>query len=130
MFGRSEAFSSFSVDDLGRARAFYADLLGLDVREEHGMLDMRLPGGGRVLVYPKADHVPAVFTVLNFAVDDLGSAVDGLGAAGVTMERYPGFAQDERGICRTPGGPAIAWFTDPAGNVISVLEEPGGTGSG
>ncbi len=124
MLRDSEAFSGFSVDDVPRARAFYAETLGLDVVEENGMLTLRLAGGGRVLVYPKRDHVPATFTVLNFPVPDVEAAVDGLMQRGVRFEHYEGTPSqtDERGIFRG-GGPLIAWFTDPAGNVLSVLQD-------
>ncbi|HTX69472.1 MAG TPA: VOC family protein [Thermoleophilia bacterium] len=125
MFSDSHAFAGFSVDDIAAARTFYADVLGLDVSEANGMLTLQLAGGGRVLVYPKPDHEPATFTVLNLPVDDIEAAVDGLVAAGVEFERYEGVPHDDRGIVRPaePGyGPPIAWFTDPAGNVLSVLE--------
>jgi catechol 2,3-dioxygenase-like lactoylglutathione lyase family enzyme len=119
----SPAFSGFSVDDVARARDFYAGTLGLDVTEENGMLTLSLAAGGRVLLYPKPDHVPATFTVLNFPVADIEAAVDGLAARGVRFERYQGtdLETDDRGVFRG-GGPLIAWFTDPAGNVLSVLE--------
>jgi catechol 2,3-dioxygenase-like lactoylglutathione lyase family enzyme len=120
MFRDTQAFSGFSVDDIGRAREFYGGTLGLDVRDFEGMLELRLGGGATVLVYPKDDHVPATFTILNFPVDDVDRAVDDLTAAGVSFERYPQFDQDEKGIMRG-NGPDIAWFTDPAGNVLSVL---------
>jgi catechol 2,3-dioxygenase-like lactoylglutathione lyase family enzyme len=124
MFGTTRAFAGFSVDDIGAARDFYAGTLGLEVAETAGLLELRLGGGGTVLVYPKPDHVPASFTVLNFPVDDIGSAVDGLRAAGVRILTYPHLGPaDERGIHRG-GGPDIAWFADPAGNVLSVLSEP------
>ncbi len=124
MLRDSEAFSGFSVDDVPKARAFYAETLGLDVVEENGMLTLRLAGGGRVLVYPKRDHAPATFTVLNFPVPDVEAAVDGLTQRGVRFEHYEGTPTqtDERGIFRG-GGPLIAWFTDPAGNVLSVLQD-------
>ncbi|MFE4306926.1 VOC family protein [Streptomyces sp. NPDC056891] len=127
MFGETPAFSGFSVDDLGAARRFYGETLGLEVGEE-GEGDMRvlfltLAGGARVFVYPKDDHTPATFTILNFAVDDIDRAVDDLTGRGVTLERYEGFEADAKGIVRVDGGPAIAWFTDPAGNVLSVLQE-------
>jgi len=121
MFRETPAFSSFSANDIPACKAFYADALGLDVTEENGQLRLDLAGGGRVLIYPKDNHVPATHTVLNFEVDDIDAAVDALVAAGVTMERYEGFDQDERGIMRDVG-PAIAWFTDPAGNIIAVLK--------
>lgn len=115
-------FSSFSVDDVAAAKAFYGETLGLDVSEEMGLLFLRLAGGHEVIAYPKEDHTPARFTVLNFRVDDVEAAVDALAARGVSFERYDGFNQDERGVSRDPGGPPIAWFTDPAGNILSVVE--------
>jgi catechol 2,3-dioxygenase-like lactoylglutathione lyase family enzyme len=122
MLGPSKAFSGFSVDDIVAAKAFYGETLGLEVSEEHGMLRLHLGSGGIVLVYPKANHVPATFTVLNFPVPDLDRTVDELADKGIDFERYPGMAHDERGVMRA-GGPPIAWFTDPAGNVLSVLQE-------
>lgn len=130
MFGETTAFSGFSVDDLDAARRFYGETLGLQV-EEAGEGDMRmlfltLAGGTRIFVYPKENHTPASFTILNFEVDDVDRAVDELTARGVTLERYPEFDADEKGIMRGGDGrPTIAWFTDPAGNVLSVLNEPG-----
>jgi len=126
MFRDTRAFSGFSVDDVTAARSFYADTLGLDAAEENGMLTLRLAGGGRVLLYPKDNHQPATFTVLNFPVDDIERAVDDLAAAGVRFERYEGtpLETDAKGIFRG-GGPLIAWFTDPAGNILSVVEAPG-----
>ncbi|MFF1508757.1 VOC family protein [Streptomyces sp. NPDC058326] len=129
MFGETSAFSGFSVDDLDAARRFYGETLGLRVEEE-GEGDMRmllltLAGGARIFVYPKENHTPATFTILNFEVDDIDGAVDELTGRGVTLERYPEFEADEKGITRAEGGPAIAWFTDPAGNVLSVLQEQG-----
>lgn len=118
----SKAFSGFSVDDVPAAARFYGGTLGLDVTEEHGLLHLHLAGGANVLVYPKADHTPASFTVLNFPVPDIERAVDELTGRGVEFERYPGLEADEKGIFRG-GGPYIAWFTDPAGNVLSVLQE-------
>jgi predicted enzyme related to lactoylglutathione lyase len=118
----SEAFSGFAVGDIDAARAFYADTLGIPVTERNGMLELGLGRHTTVLVYPKPDHTPATFTVLNIPVDDIDAAVDELTARGVTFERYPGMTGvDERGIMRGEG-PPIAWFTDPAGNVVSVLE--------
>jgi predicted enzyme related to lactoylglutathione lyase len=116
-------FSGFSVDDLAAAREFYAGLLGLEVSEANGLLTLHLHGGRDVLVYPKPNHVPATFTILNFAVPDIDAAVADLSARGVRFERYDGFAQDDRGIQRDPNGPPIAWFTDPAGNVLAVLQD-------
>ena len=125
MFRDSQAFSGFSADDIDKARTFYAQTLGLEVTEANGMLTLTLGGGGSVLIYPKDDHQPASFTVLNFPVEDIDRAVDELSAAGVSFERYEGFEQDDRGIARPPSpdeGPAIAWFKDPAGNILSVLQ--------
>lgn len=120
MFTDTRAFSGFSVDDIGAAQRFYGEVLGLRVTEEHGMLTLHLAGDRPTLVYPKDDHVPATFTILNFPVDDIEAAVDALVERGVTFERDEGL--DERGINRR-GGPPIAWFTDPAGNVLSVTED-------
>jgi predicted enzyme related to lactoylglutathione lyase len=117
----SHAFSGFSTNDVDAARAFYAATLGLDVSEEMGMLRLNFAGGGSGIIYPKPNHEPATFTVLNFPVDDVEGTVDRLTAAGVVFERYEGMTQDERGIARDPQGPAIAWFKDPAGNILSVL---------
>jgi predicted enzyme related to lactoylglutathione lyase len=122
MVDDSKAFSSYSVDDLEAAKRFYGDTLGLQVSEEPQGLGLRLATGGSVFLYPKPDHQAATFTVLNFAVDDIEAAVDELTGKGVTMERYDGFDQDERGIASGGGGPRIAWCKDPAGNVISVVQ--------
>jgi predicted enzyme related to lactoylglutathione lyase len=117
------AFSGFSTDDIPASKAFYGEKLGVDVSEDDGMLSLDFPGGQRVIVYPKDDHEPASFTVLNFEVDDIDAAVDGLVAAGVGVQRYgPEFEQDERGIARMEGDAAIAWFQDPAGNILSVIQ--------
>jgi catechol 2,3-dioxygenase-like lactoylglutathione lyase family enzyme len=121
MLGQSKAFSGFSSNDIPKTKEFYAKTLGLDVTEENGNLNLRLAGGGNVFIYPKDDHEPATFTVLNFPVEDIDGAVDRLTKAGVHFERYDGFGQDDGGIMRG-NGPAIAWFKDPAGNVLSVLE--------
>ena len=124
MFKDTKAFSGFAVPDIEQARAFYADTLGISVREEHGLLTLELEGGARpTLIYPKPDHEPATYTVLNFPVDDIDAAVDELTSRGVEFERYEGFDQDEKGIARGPEGPPIAWFTDPAGNILAVLEQ-------
>lgn len=120
MLGASPAFSGFSTNDLARSRAFYADTLGVEVQAEDGMLTLHLGGGHRVLVYPKPDHQPATFTVLNFPVPDIDAAVDELLARGVELERYPG-VDDPRGVQRAYG-PPIAWFCDPAGNILSVIQ--------
>ena len=122
MFDASKAFSGFSVDDVAAAKSFYGDTLGIDVSEEHGLLWLRIAQGSGVLVYPKPDHTPASFTILNFAVADIDEAVDELTKKGVRFLRYEGFEQDEKGIHRGDEGPPIAWFTDPAGNVLAVLE--------
>ena len=119
MFERTKAFSGFSVDDIPRARQFYGDTLGLRVTEEHGMLTLHVAGDRDVLVYPKPNHVPATYTILNFPVEDIDSAVDQLAARGVTFERYDDV--DAKGVMRTQG-PPIAWFKDPAGNILSVLQ--------
>ncbi|SFF70945.1 Glyoxalase/Bleomycin resistance protein/Dioxygenase superfamily protein [Actinacidiphila alni] len=123
MFGATKAFSGFSVDDVPAARAFYEETLGIRVSEANGMLTLHLAGDRNVLVYPKGDaHTPATYTILNFPVPDIEAAVDELARRGVRFERYEGVAADDRGIFRG-GGPLIAWFTDPAGNVLAVLEE-------
>jgi|SRR5579872_5303391 len=122
MFAYTEAFSGFSVNDIDEARKFYAETLGLPVTEDHGLLMLRLAGGRDTLIYPKADHVPASFTILNFRVDDIDAAVDELTSRGVRFERYKGMGQDAKGINRADG-PFIAWFTDPAGNILSVLQD-------
>ena len=122
MFANTKAFSGFAVDDLPKAREFYGHTLGLKTSEEHGLMWLHLAGDRDTLVYPKPDHTPADYTVLNFPVDDIEAAVDELIAGGVRLERYPGADQDEKGIFRGEG-PYIAWFKDPAGNVLSVLQE-------
>ncbi|ATZ22598.1 VOC family protein [Streptomyces lavendulae] len=121
MFSDTRAFSGFAVDDIQRAKEFYGETLGLRVTEENGLLTLHIAGGAEILVYPKEDHVPAGFTLLNFPVEDIDAAVDGLTGRGIRFERYPGFEQDEKGVVRE-GGPLIAWFTDPAGNILSVLQ--------
>jgi predicted enzyme related to lactoylglutathione lyase len=120
----SPAFSGFSVDDIPAAKAFYGETLGVVVTEENGMLNLHLSGGNRVLVYPKADHQPATFTILNFPVADVEATVRALTERGVRFERYEGTPAetDEIGVFRR-GGPLIAWFTDPAGNVLSVIQD-------
>jgi catechol 2,3-dioxygenase-like lactoylglutathione lyase family enzyme len=122
MFEHTKAYSGFSVDDIPKAKQFYGDTLGLKVTEENGMLTLHIAGDRPTLVYPKDDHTPASFTILNFPVDDVEAAVDELLKRGVQFERYEGIDQDERGISLDPNGPRIAWFTDPAGNILSVLE--------
>jgi len=120
MLKDSKAFSGFSADDIPRAKQFYGETLGLNVSEEMGGLILHLGGGVDVFVYPKENHVPATFTILNFPVEDVDAAVDRLTEAGVTFEHYEGFDQDEKGIARGGEGPTIAWFRDPAGNILSV----------
>jgi catechol 2,3-dioxygenase-like lactoylglutathione lyase family enzyme len=126
MLRDAKSFSSFSSNDIPAAKRFYADTLGLEVEEQMGGLALHLGVGADVFVYPKDDHVPATHTVLNFVVDDVEAAVDRLTEAGVRFERYDGeITTDQKGIARDPGrGPAIAWFKDPAGNTLSVLEVP------
>ncbi|MFD8984898.1 VOC family protein [Streptomyces sp. NPDC059564] len=121
MFTDTKAFSGFAVDDIQRAKEFYGDTLGLRVTEENGLLTLHIAGGTEVLLYPKENHAPAGFTLLNFPVADIDAAVDELTRRGIRMERYPGFDQDEKGVVREEG-PLIAWFTDPAGNILSVLQ--------
>ena len=126
MLADTKAYSGFAVDDLQQAREFYGETLGLRtsvVDEELGLLMLHLAGDRDTLVYLKPDYTPATYTILNFPVDDVEKAVDELAARGVRFERYDGFEQDEKGIARGGGGPAIAWFTDPAGNILSVHEE-------
>ena len=125
MFSETKAFSSFAADDLAEAERFYGTTLGVGttmVDEKNGLLLLHLAGDRDTLVYQKANHTPATYTILNFPVDDIEAAVDELAARGVSFERYDGVDQDEKGIARG-AGPLIAWFTDPAGNIISVLQE-------
>ena len=123
MLEASKAFSGFSVDDIQKAKQFYEDKLGLTVSEENGLLSLHLAGGNTVLIYPKPNHTPASFTILNFPVDNIERAVDDLTQKGVRLERHEGKLQtDPKGIFRG-GGPLIAWFKDPAGNICSVLEK-------
>jgi catechol 2,3-dioxygenase-like lactoylglutathione lyase family enzyme len=129
MLANTKAFSGFAVDDLEKARAFYADTLGLRVDvldEENHLMALHHPGDRDTLVYGKPDHAPANYTILNFQVDDIDEAVDGLAARGVQFERYDAMPQDEKGVMRGRAanrGPDIAWFKDPAGNILSVLQE-------
>jgi catechol 2,3-dioxygenase-like lactoylglutathione lyase family enzyme len=120
MFEHTRAFSGFSVDDIAAARRFYGETLGLRVSEDHGMLTLHIAGDRPTLVYPKPDHTPATFTILNFPVDDIEKAVDELTARGIRFEKYEHV--DDRGVFRKEG-PPIAWFKDPAGNILSVLQQ-------
>jgi catechol 2,3-dioxygenase-like lactoylglutathione lyase family enzyme len=122
MFSDSKAFSGFAVSDVDAAEKFYGETLGIRVTKDHGLLTLQLDDGARpTLVYPKPDHVPASYTILNFPVDDVGAAVRELAERGVTVERYDGMPQDDDGVMRG-NGPDIAWFKDPAGNVLSVIK--------
>jgi catechol 2,3-dioxygenase-like lactoylglutathione lyase family enzyme len=124
MFKDTKAFSGFSVDDLQKAKKFYGQTLGLEVSEAHGLLQLHVAGGARIIVYPKPNHVPATFTILNFPVDDVDRAVSQLTRSGVRFEIYDegDLKTDEKGVFRGRG-PKIAWFKDPAGNILSVIEE-------
>ncbi|HVW97414.1 MAG TPA: VOC family protein [Mucilaginibacter sp.] len=127
MFKNTRAFSGFSVNDMNKAKEFYHGVLGLDVEENNmGIMTLKLSGGAEVIVYPKSNHEPATFTILNFAVDDVDKAVDELTRAGVSFEQYDfgDIKTDEKGIMRGDGrGPDIAWLKDPAGNILSVLKK-------
>jgi catechol 2,3-dioxygenase-like lactoylglutathione lyase family enzyme len=124
LFQEAKTFSSFSVNDLQKAKEFYSQTLGLDVKQTPEGLELHLDDN-EVFLYPKPNHTPASFTVLNFIVDDIEAAVNELTGLGVSLEHYdlPDIKTDERGIARGPHGPTIAWFKDPAGNILSVLEE-------
>jgi predicted enzyme related to lactoylglutathione lyase len=124
MFKNTRAFSGFSVNDIQAAKTFYSTVLGLEVVDNPmGLIELKITGGNNIVVYPKPNHVPATFTILNFPVDNIDAAVDALIAKGVSFEQYEGqIKTDEKGICRSSGGPNIAWFKDPAGNILSVLE--------
>ena len=125
MFGDVTAFSGFAVDDFGAAKDFYTETLGIKTTvldEASGMMMLHLAGDRDTLVYAKPDFTPATYTILNFQVDDVAAAVDELNARGVTMERYDGFDQDDKGVARGQG-PDIAWFKDPAGNILSILTQ-------
>lgn len=125
MFKHSKAFSGFSVDDLQKAKEFYSEILGLTVVDNPmGLIELQIDGATRIIVYPKPNHIPATFTILNFPVDNINETVDKLTSLGVRFEQYDGDIQtDEKGICRSDQGPTIAWFKDPAGNILSVIEE-------
>jgi catechol 2,3-dioxygenase-like lactoylglutathione lyase family enzyme len=123
MLKDTKAFSGFSVNDVQKAKEFYGQTLGLDVSESHGLLELHIAGGTNILMYPKENHTPATFTILNFPVDNIEQTVDDLARRGVHFESYNegDLVTDEKGIFRG-GGPKIAWFKDPAGNILSVLE--------
>ena len=121
MFEQTRAYSGFSVNDVQKAKQFYGETLGLRVSEQNGMLTLHIAGDRDTLVYPKDDHTPATFTILNFPVDDVDRTVEELTERGVRFERYEGSDQDEKGVFRG-GGPLIAWFKDPAGNILSVIQ--------
>jgi predicted enzyme related to lactoylglutathione lyase len=125
MFKHTKAFSGFSVNDLQKAKEFYANVLGLQVTDSPmGIIELHVEGCNNIVVYPKPDHTPATFTILNFPVKNIDEAVDALIKKGVSFEQYEGqIKTDEKGICRSSGGPTIAWFKDPAGNILSVIEE-------
>jgi len=127
MFQPKSAFNGASIKDVASAKTFYADTLGLDVHDDEMGLTVKLPGGGQLYLYPKGNHQPATFTILNFVVDDIDTAAVELEKRGVKFERYEGMHQDEKGIARGIAanmGPDIAWFTDPSGNILAVLQEP------
>jgi predicted enzyme related to lactoylglutathione lyase len=124
MFENTKAFSGFSVDDIEAAKKFYGETLGIRVSElGAGLLTLHIAGDRDIIVYPKPNHEPATFTILNFPVDDIDQAVDELSRRGIEFLRYDGFSQDDKGIARGDEGPPIAWFTDPAGNILAVLQE-------
>ena len=125
MLTNSKAFSSFSVNDLQKAKSFYHEILGLEVADNPmGLIELNIEGGNKVMVYPKPNHTPASFTVLNFPVTNIDEAVEKLTQKGVSFEQYTGDIQtDEKGISRDANGPKIAWFKDPAGNILSVIEQ-------
>ena len=125
MLRDSKAFSGFSVNDLQQAKKFYSEVLGLEVKDNPmGLIELHLEGGNRIIIYPKPNHEAATFTILNFPVDNIEKAVDELISKGIKFEQYEGeIKTDGKGICRNPQGPAIAWFKDPAGNILSVIEE-------
>ncbi len=123
MLKASKAFSSFSVDDLHEAKRFYGDLLGLHVADNPmGLIELHFGDDNKTLIYPKSEHQPATFTVLNFPVEDIEKTVDELSGKGIKFEQYDYLQTDARGISRNPGGPKVAWFKDPAGNILAILE--------
>ena len=127
MFRNTKAFSGFSVDDLQKAKAFYGETLGIELKEEMGgtILALQISGSSPVIIYPKPNHQPATYTVLNFPIDDIDKTVEALKAKGIQFEHYDAeeIKTDEKGISRNNSGPQIAWFKDPAGNILSVLQE-------
>lgn len=128
MIKAKAAFSGISVDDIDKAKKFYTETLGLELADDKMGLRLKLPGGGSLFIYPKEDHKPAIYTCLNFVVDDIDEAVDEMTKFGIVFERYEGFPfkQDEKGIARglsAHQGPDIAWFKDPAGNILSILQD-------
>ncbi|MDQ2719958.1 MAG: VOC family protein [Bacteroidota bacterium] len=124
MFKHSKAFSGFSVDDLQKAKKFYSEILGLEVTDNPmGLIELHIEGSSNIIIYPKPGHAPATFTILNFPVKNIDEAVDKLTQKGVAFEQYEGrIKTDEKGISRNPHGPFIAWFKDPAGNILSIIE--------
>jgi len=126
MLKNSKAFSGFSVNDISKAKKFYSEILGLEVKDASmGLIELNLEGGNHIIIYPKPNHIPATFTILNFPVKNIDDAADELIKKGITFEKYDGpIKTDEKGICRSGGkGPNIAWFKDPAGNILSLIEE-------
>jgi predicted enzyme related to lactoylglutathione lyase len=122
MFANAKAFSGFAVDDLQKAKQFYGETLGIEVEEQQDLLTLKLAGGDRpTVIYPKPDFQPATYTILNFPAEDVEKTVDELTARGVAFEKYDGFEQDEKGVFRGEG-PLIAWFKDPAGNILAVID--------
>ncbi len=124
MFKHSKAFSGFSVNDIQKAKTFYGEVLGLEVSDNPmGLIELNIESGNKIIVYPKPNHEPATFTILNFPVDNIEKAADELISKGIKFEQYEGeIKTDAKGICRNPQGPKIAWFKDPAGNILSVIE--------
>jgi catechol 2,3-dioxygenase-like lactoylglutathione lyase family enzyme len=124
VFSDTPAISGFAVPDTAQVRDFYGDTLGIRISaDDEGILTLHLAGDRDTIIYPKPDHVPATYTILNFVVDDIDAAVDGLAARGVTFDHYDGFDQDEKGVMRNGPGPLVAWFKDPAGNILSVFQD-------
>jgi predicted enzyme related to lactoylglutathione lyase len=122
MFTNTKAFQGFAVPDIEQAATFYGETLGIRTSDENGLLTLHIAGDRDTIVYPKPDHEPANFTILNFPVEDIDAAVSELNARGVELLRYDGFEQDDKGVHRDPAGPPIGWFSDPAGNILAVLQ--------